>query len=438
METYIMQTLELTYSQRDKKVIWHPWNLSHAQPHLPIAIIKGEGAHVFDSNGEAYLDGTSSWWVNLHGHCHPYISEQIIKQLNELEHVMFNEFTHPIGINYAEKLLNALPEGYSRVFYSDNGSTAVEAALKIAIQYWHNLDPNNPRKTIIALKGGFHGETFGSMSVSEKNATNRPFWSYLFNVQFVDPPTKGKEENTLTQLRQILKSYPTAALIFEPFVQGAGGMRVFSAEVLDQMIECCKKEGVLIIADEVMTGFGRLGPHFASSLLQRQPDIICLSKGITGGFLPLGATVCREYLYQAFHTAEKFHTFLHGHSYAGNPLACAAALASLELLEKDECTKQRLEIALGHKKFCNQWGSHPALKRCESFGTLLIVEYQTKENFFYFSGIRDKLINYFLQNHVLIRPIGNVLYFMPPYCISKDDLEMVYGLIINTLEDIYE
>lgn len=426
-----MPNLQLSYAERDRKSIWHPWNIRKISDAYPITIVRGEGVYVYDEDDTPYLDAISSWWVNLHGHCHPYITRKIVQQLGMLEHVMFNDFTHPPAVEFADKLLKNMPAEMTRVFFSDNGATAVEAALKIALQFWFNQQSATRKKVIISFKGGFHGETFGTMSTAGKNLFNRPFWSHLFHVETIIPPLKGSENESLIQLKETLASGDVAAFIFEPLVMGVGGMNCYSAEILDHMIEMCQKEHVITIADEVMTGFGRLGPLFASSLLANQPDIICLSKGITGGFLPLGATVCKEFLYKAFHTGNADEAFLHGHSYTGNPLACTAALASLELLLKEECQQSRNSIALAHQAFCEKWKGHIKLKRCESVGTLLILEYRSKERS-YFNSIGQVLHRHFINHHVLLRPLGNVLYVMPPYCITQEQLAWIYGLIEET------
>jgi len=413
---------------RDKECIWHPFTQAQtAAP--PIAIVKGKGSYLYSERGDAYLDAVSSWWVNLHGHAHPYIAEKIGAQAKELEHVLFAGFTHPQAILLAERLLAALPVGYSRVFYSDNGSTAVETALKMALQ------AGDPRKKLLSFEGGYHGDTFGAMSAAGKSFCNRPFWPYLFEVCSIPPPIFGKEDESWERFEQAIDSGKVGAFIFEPLIQGWGGMmRLHSGEVLDRMIQKCEEQGILTIADEVMTGFGRTGALFSCSSLQAVPDIICLSKGISGGFLPLGATIAKESLFESFLGPSLSQALLHGHSYTGNPLACAAANASLDLLLQPECTKARARIEEEHRLFQQKWGNHPKLLRCEVIGTILTIEYKIGENSYY-NPLRDRLLEFFLQKGILLRPFGNVLYLLPPYCISPEELRRIYSAIAITLEE---
>lgn len=389
--------------------IWRPFtNMKTARP--PLRIARANGCYLYTEEGERYLDAISSWWVNLHGHAHPYIAERIKAQVDILEHVILADCIHRPAVELATRLLSILPGSMSKVFYSDNGSTAVETALKIALQYWHNQ--NIPKTKVVCLKNSFHGETFGAMSVAGRNHYNRPFWNYLFDVEQIEP-------HSLDKLQAILAKGDVACFIFEPLILGAGGMIIYTAEELDALIRCCKEHRVITIADEVMTGFGRTGTLFACEQLTETVDMMCLSKGITGGFLPLAVTTCTEEIFNAFID----HTFLHGHSYTGNPLACVSALASLDLLLSDSCTLQREMIASSHKRFCEEWAHHPKLKRCESIGTILVLEYLSPTNH------KD----FFLSKGILLRPLGNVHYILPPYCINQQELEIIYDQIITTL-----
>lgn len=416
--------------EKDRACIWHPFTQMHtSEP--PILIKRAKSTYLYDENDKHYLDGISSWWVNLHGHAHPYIIEKIKSQAEIMEHVIFAGFTHAPAIELASRLLSILPGEMSKVFYSDNGSTAVEVALKIAVQYWHNQ--NIPKTKIVCFKNGYHGDTFGAMSAAGKNEFNKPFWKHLIDVISIDPPIKGKEDLSLSQLQFILEQGRVACFIFEPLVLGSGGMLMYSQCSLDRLIACCNDHDVLTIADEVMTGFGRTETLFACEQLCRTPDIICLSKGITGGFLPLGATVCTKKIFDAFLSDHLSKAFLHGHSYTANPLACSSALASLDLLLEARCFLQRKVISDSHKKFCAQWHTHPKLKRCEFSGTLLVLEYQS-ESHSYFQSIRDTLYYFFLNKGILLRPLGNVLYLLPPYCIQEHELQFIYEQIILTLE----
>ncbi len=416
-------------SERDAKVIWHPYSQMHTAP-LSIPIAKAKGAYLYTEDGTAYFDAISSWWVNLHGHSHPYIAESIASQALCLEHVMFAGFTHESAVALGEKL-TALT-GMDKIFYSDNGSTAVETGLKMALQFWHNTCL--PKKKFLSFKNSYHGETFGAMSVSDRNAFNIPFQNHLFPSEHLELPSQGNEEKFLTSLKKTLESQEIAAFIFEPLILGAGGMKTYSPQALSEAIKLCRKYEVLTIADEVMTGFGRTGPLFACDLLEEKPDILCLSKAITGGFLPLGATLCNQKIYDAFLSPSYSKAFLHGHSYTANPLACAAALASLELLLGKPCEAQREMIARSHQAFCKRFHSHPALIRCESLGTILILEYSTAEPSGYLNPIRDRLYRYFMENRILLRPFGNTVHVVPPYCITEEELITIYSHLALSLE----
>lgn len=417
--------------EKDRASIWHPFTqMQTARPPIPIA--RAQGVYLYGEDGTRYLDGISSWWVNLHGHSHPHIIERIKAQIDTLDQVIFADFTHAPAIELASRLLPLLPGAMSKIFYSDNGATAVEVALKMALQYWYNQ--NLPKTRIICFKNSYHGETFGTMSAAGRNAFNKPFWKHLFDVISIDPPTKGCEESSLSQLRALLNKNDVACMIFEPLILGSGGMIIYPPEGLNALIECCQEHQVLTIADEVMTGFGRTGTLFACDRVTAKPDLICLSKGLTGGFLPLAATACTEKIFNAFLGDHLQQAFLHGHSYTANPLCCSSAMASLDLLLEENCSTQRKMIANSHKNFCQKWQSHPKLKRCESLGTILALEYKT-EHSSYFQPIRDQLYAFFLNKGILLRPLGNVLYVLPPYCITAEELKHIYSHIIFTLEE---
>ncbi len=418
----------------DNSRVWHPFTQMKTAPaSIPIASAKGIYLHT--SNGERYIDGTSSWWVNLHGHTHPVIAAAIKKQVEILEHVLFAGCTHAPAEKVACQLLDLLPAHFAKIFYSDNGSTAVKVAIKMALQYWYNRDPYTQKTKIICFHNSYHGDTFGAMSAAGKNNFNVPFWRQLFEVVAIDAPTKGKEEESLRQLKQALQQEDVACFIFEPLVLAAGGMVIYSHTALESLLKACKEHHVLTIVDEVMTGCGRVGPLFACSLISIQPDIICLAKGLTGGFLPLGVTACSQDVFDAFFSDDIRHTFLHGHSYTANPLACASASASLQLLATECCSEQRTRIAKHHESFCKRWRGHPALIRCEHLETLLVVEYQSS-NHGYFNPIRDRLYQLFLRRGILLRPLGNVVYVLPPYCIQEEELDEIYEAIVYTLEEI--
>lgn len=419
--------------ERDKQSIWHPYT-QMGNSHDPLVIDKGKGAYLFTQDGRRLIDAVSSWWVNLHGHSHPYINAKLKMQLDKFEQAMFTDFTHAPAVELAEKLIAISPGNMARVFFSENGSTAVESGIKMALQFWYNLDPQTPRKRVICFKNGYHGDTFGAMSVSGRTHYNKPYWDHLFCTSSIDPPQNGNEEASFAQMETILKMNDTACFIYEPLIQGPGGMRTYSRRGLQQLLELCEAYGIISIADEVMTGFGRTGHLFASDVLSSKPSIICLSKGITGGYLPLGATLCRENIFDAFLSKEASKAFLHGHSYCGNPLACTAAAASIDLLLGEQCADQRRVIEAKHREFAAQLEGNPLLKRCEVLGTILILEYAESKEPSYFSSLGPILKSHFIKRNIIVRPLGNVLYLILPYCISEDDLEEIYACIMETLE----
>lgn len=422
----------MTLLEKDKAFIWHPFTQIKDE-NAPIPIKYGQGATLFDYDGKAYIDAIASWWVNIHGHAHPYIAKAIAKQAMQLEQVIFARFTHEPAVNLAEQLLMNLPTHFSKVFFSDNGSTSVEVGLKMALQYFHNQKIMHKTK-IIAFENAYHGDTFGAMSVSGRSAFNAPFNPLLFDVFALPIPNENNIELIKKQFLDLITEGSVAAFIFEPLVQGAAGMLMYKAEYLDKLIEIAQQNNVVCIADEVMTGFGRTGELFAIDHLNHKPDIICLSKGITGGFLPLGVTVCSSTIYETFISEDISKTFFHGHSYTANPLACAAANASLELLLSENCQEAIEEICFHHALFADAIRNHPFIKDVRQTGTILAIEFNTKDNSSYFNSIKDKAYNFYLENGVLLRPLGNIIYLMPPYCITNKELNTVYNVILKSIE----
>ncbi|MEM8907830.1 MAG: adenosylmethionine--8-amino-7-oxononanoate transaminase [Bacteroidota bacterium] len=417
--------------EKDQAFVWHPYTQAKTAA-APLPIARGKGAWLYDDQDNAYLDAVASWWVNLHGHAHPYIAQRIFEQLNRLEHVIFAGFTHQPAVELAERLLAILPDRQAKIFYSDNGSTAVEIGIKMALQYFHNQ--GIPRTKILALEGAFHGETFGAMSASGELSLNNAFEEHLFAVERIPVPFAGEEAAALQALEQKLSENEYAAFIFEPLIQGAGGMRMYPPKALDQLIRRCQAAGVLCIADEVMTGFGRTGKLFASHHLAEQPDILCLSKGLTGGTLPLAITTCTQDIFAAFLSQDRYKTFFHGHSYTANPVGCAAGLASLDLLLSEDCQQQIQMIEAAHAQFKKQIEAHPRLQSVRHLGTIIAFEFASQGETGYFNAIRDQLYYFFLERGVLLRPLGNVIYILPPYCINKKELEKIYALIVQALD----
>ncbi|MFD0764702.1 adenosylmethionine--8-amino-7-oxononanoate transaminase [Mucilaginibacter lutimaris] len=421
----------MSLADRDLKVIWHPYTqMKTAQP--PIPIVRGEGTCLYAEDGTKYIDAISSWWVNIHGHSHPYIAKKIAEQLTVLEHVIFAGFTHPGAVELAERLLALLPNNQAKAFYSDNGSTAVEVAIKMCLQYWHNK--GEERTKIIAFKNAYHGDTFGAMSVSGRSAFTAAFDSLLFEVEFIDLPDAENIETLKSQISD-LKSQ-ISSFIFEPLVQGSAGMVMYEAKYLDELMAHCRAEGIMLIADEVFTGFGRTGKSFACEHVATQPDIMCFSKGLTGGTMAFGLTTCTQEIYDAFLSDDKMKTLFHGHSYTANPIACAAALASLDLFV-DPSTQQNIDrIIAKHQIFAESVEGHRSIRSTRQTGTILALEWETGNNTSYFSGLRDKLYHYFLDRGIILRPLGNIIYILPPYCITDTELDYIYATIGQALDEI--
>jgi adenosylmethionine-8-amino-7-oxononanoate aminotransferase len=418
-------------TERDLKVIWHPYTqMKTALP--PVPIVRGEGALLFGEDGKQYIDAISSWWVNIHGHAHPYIAKKVAEQLLKLEHVIFAGFTHEGAVELGERLLKILPQNQQKVFYSDNGSTAVEVAIKMCLQYWHNKGENRTR--IVAFKNAYHGDTFGAMAVSGRSAFTAAFDQLLFDVEFIDLPNEENIHRVKSQISS-LKS-EVACFIFEPLVQGASGMLMYEAKYLDQLMKHCREEGVLMIADEVFTGFGRTGKSFACYHVEELPDVMCFSKGLTGGTMALGLTTCTQEIYDAFLWDDKLKTLFHGHSFTANPVACASALASMDLFLDPSTAESIARIVESHRNFADKIKQHPKVKTVRQTGTIVAMEWETGSDTSYFNSLRDKLYLYFLDAGIILRPLGNVIYILPPYCITNEQLIYIYSKIGEALDTI--
>lgn len=418
-------------SSRDALVNWHPYTQMQTAAHA-IAIVKGAGAYLYDEAGKEYLDAISSWWVTLHGHAHPYIAEKVSEQLHTLEQVIFAGFTHEPAVRLSERLLELLPSMQQKVFYSDNGSTAVEVALKMCIQYHYNS--GKPKTKILAFKQAYHGDTFGTMSVSGRGAWTAPFGSMLFEVLFIDPPTA----DNLESLKSFIDSHAAelACFIYEPLVQGAAGMLMHEASLLSELMQYCRSKNILLVQDEVFVGFGRTGRLFAADHLSEQADIMCFSKGLTGGTMPMGITTCSYDIFEAFLSEDRYKTLFHGHSFTANPLACTAALASLDLLLSESTQNSIREICAAHDEFASTLKGHPKVKEIRQTGTILAIEWQNGADSSYFNDIGTRLYQYFLERGILLRPLGNIVYLVPPYCIGREALQYTYRVILEALDAI--
>jgi adenosylmethionine---8-amino-7-oxononanoate aminotransferase len=422
-------------SKRDRQVVWHPF--THYAPGgslPPIPIISAKGALLAAEDGRTYIDAISSWWVSVHGHCHEHIIARVTEQLQQLDHVIFSGFTHGPGVSLAEQLLQLLPGNYDKIFYSDNGSTAVEVALKMALQYWWNK--GTPRRRVIAFRHAYHGDTFGAMAVGERGGFNRAFESLLFDVSFIDLPCKNNYINVIQQFKNEISSNDVAAFIFEPLILGSGGMLMYQPEYLDILLEIAELNGVITIADEVMTGFYRTGTMFACEQLQLQPGIVCLSKGLSAGIMPLGATACTKNVYDAFVSDDRQKTFYHGHSYTGNPMACAAGLAGLELFLDKNYLYKISYISKIQQKFKVILDRNANVVNARLCGVVLAFDVKHDSATSYFNELRDRLYQAFLDRGVLLRPLGNTVYIMPPYVISEEQLHRVHTVILEVLDTL--
>ena len=448
--------------ERDARRLWHPYTQAAVVP-PPIPIARGQGAWLWDEDGRRYIDAISSWWVTTHGHAQPEIAAAIARQAAELEQVIFAGFTHRPAAELAEKLAAILPAGLSRIFYSDDGSTAVEVALKMALQYWRNQGEPR-RRGFIALEYAYHGDTAAAMAVGAPSPFTAAFAPLLFPVARAHAaychrcPVGLRRETChiecLDRLEQLLRAEgeQTAAVILEPLLQGAGGMIVHPREFLAGVRRLCDQYGVLLIADEVLTGFGRTGTMFACQQAEVTPDILCLSKGLTGGFLPLAVTACREEIYQAFYSTDRRKTLFHGHSYTANPVGCAAALASLALFEEPETWERIRRIGRQHAarlaRLTGDAKTAGKIADARQIGTVAALELRggargesaeddaeiIEEG--YLSSLGLKLQKFYLDHGVILRPLGPIVYVLPPYSISAADLETVWDVIAASLEVI--
>jgi adenosylmethionine---8-amino-7-oxononanoate aminotransferase len=422
--------------------IWYPYTQAKTAPE-PIEVKSAQGLWLELTDGRKIADCISSWWVNLHGHAHPHIVAAIARQAAQLEQVIFAGFTHQPAQDLASQLVARLPGNLTRVFYSDNGSTAVEIALKMACQYWANQ--NQTRSSFLAFEGAYHGDTFGTMAVGARSLFSNVFQDLLFEVDFCPYPdiydgdreVMIKEANCLATISQKLADRPNcyAGIIIEPLVQAVGGMRICRPEFLQQLRELATKFDTLLIFDEVMTGFGRTGTDFACNQVRVVPDLICLAKGITGGFLPLAVTIATEQIYDRFYSDDPTKTLYHGHSYTANPLGCAAALASLELLAQNEPTYTQMET--WHRQHLQQLGDkYPQVTKLRSIGTIAAIDIINQDRPGYLNRVGMEIRQQAIDCGILLRPLGNVLYLMPPYCITEAELGWVYQQIDRVLERV--
>jgi adenosylmethionine---8-amino-7-oxononanoate aminotransferase len=426
--------------------IWHPFTNAALDP-APLHVVRAEGVWLHLADGRRILDAISSWWVNLHGHANPRIAAAIAAQAQKLEHVILAGFTHDAAEELATRLRKWVPPNLTHMFFSDDGSTAVEVGMKLAVQHFSNSG-RAEKKEIVALEHGYHGDTAGAMAASDDSPFTDPFRSMRFPVHRVYSaycyrcPVGLRRETChiecVHQLATLLEERGPhiAAVIVEPLLQAAGGMIVHPVEFLQKVRKLCDARDVLLIADEVLTGFGRTGKMFACDLAGIAPDLMCVSKGITGGFMAMGVTLCGEHVASAFNDGNRSHTFYHGHSYTGNALACAAANANLKIFDDEPVFDRIANIARTTAERLQQFGRMPQVGDTRQIGTIGAIELRA-DDAGYLSAMRPKLYNFFLERGVLLRPLGNVVYVLPPYVISPEELHRAYDVIQEAIETLF-
>lgn len=419
-------------TERDQKHLWHP--LTHYNNHSSaLGIVRAKGVYLYDEDGNRYIDAIASWYTAMYGHCHSYITKKVASQMRALDQVVFAGFTHEPAIQLSENLIKILPPNQQKLFFSDNGSTAVEVALKMAFQY--HLNRGEKRNTLIAFEEGFHGDTFGAMSVSGLSVYNHPFEDFFLHVIRIPTPKGYNNREVLAKLYQIIDKNRVAAFIYEPLVQGAAGMKMYDAQGLQQLLVACQKQGVLTIADEVMTGFGKTGRYFASDYLESKPDLMCLSKALTAGLLPMAITSCTQTIFDAFCDEDVSKSFFHAHTYTANPLACAAALAGIELLQSKAISENLKNIIQQHQAFQASIQKHPAVTSVRQLGVILAIDLHIETE--RYGKFRNQLFTYFMSKGIFLRPLGNTLYIVPPFISSRKHLQKIYNAIETILEKIY-
>ncbi|PHS79544.1 MAG: adenosylmethionine--8-amino-7-oxononanoate transaminase [Rhodospirillaceae bacterium] len=410
--------------------IWHPFT-QHALMGEMTKIDRAQGAYLYTPDNRQIIDAISSWWVITHGHCYGPLVEAVKEQVGKLDQVIFAGHTHDPAEKLGEALMEMVPPGLDKIFFSDSGSTAVEVALKMALGYWHNLGEGQ-RQRIVVMEHSYHGDTIGTMSVGERGVYNAAYSPLLFEVDTIPFPTPGKERETSEALKKLLVDHrgQVAALIIEPLVLGAGGMLMYDATVLKDLKAICESDDVVFIADEVMTGWGRTGTLFACEQADIVPDILCTSKGLTGGLMPLAVTLCHQRIFDAHYSEDRARMFFHSSSYTANPIACAVAYANTQVW-KNEPVRDRIDALVSRQNdHLQKLAADPRFSNTRQCGTIAAVDITVSDQG-YLSNIAPKLYDYFQKCDVLLRPLGNTVYIMPPYCVTDDDLDKIYHALSN-------
>jgi adenosylmethionine-8-amino-7-oxononanoate aminotransferase len=409
----------------NQSTVWHPFTQHALEPPMK-RIVSTDGAYLVDEEGNRILDAISSWWVITHGHRHPTIMEAIRSATETLDQIIFAEFSHEAAERLAEGLIEIAPPGLKHVFYSDSGSTSVEVAVKMALGYFHNH--GEPRDRIVVMENSYHGDTIGAMSTGERGVFNAAYDPLLFGVDRLPFPEAGHEQHTLDRFETFCRTGRVAALLIEPLVLGAGGMKIYGAGVLAGLKDIAERHGCLFIADEVMTGWGRTGTMFACEQARITPDILCTSKGLTGGALPLAATLCTADIFDAHLSTDRRKTFFHSSSYTANPIACAAAVANLEIWRSEPVLARIRNLEAGHRQHLRRYHGDARFTNIRHAGTIAAVDLVVPKAG-YLAEVGPHMRRLFRERGLLVRPLGNVLYLMPPYCVTADELGHAYAAI---------
>ncbi len=428
-----MRDLEVkteSLAERDQKHLWHPLT-QHKISGDMLPITKAKGCILTDDNGKEYIDAISSWYTAVYGHCNEIITQKVAAQMLNLDQVVFSGFTHEPAIKLSEELVKILPEGQQKLFFNDNGSTATEIGIKMALQYHYNL--GNDRKVMLAFEEGFHGDTFGAMSVSGLSVYNGAFEDHFIRVERIPVPRGDNNAEVLSILKKVVNKHKIAGFIYEPLIQGAAAMKFHDAAGLNEILKFCREHDIILIADEVMTGFGKTGTFFASDQVDEKPDVVCMSKALTAGLLPMGLTSCSLKIYNAFYSDEIGKGLFHGHTYTANPLACSAALAALELLRSEEIQQNISRITQSNIDFANILKGNLKVKNARSKGVILAFELDIETD--RYGNLRNQLFKYFMDGGVFLRPLGNTIYIVPPYVISDKELKKIYEVIECSISD---
>lgn len=416
-------------SQRDQKHLWHPLTQHGLDPEI-LGIVKAKGSILFDEGGKQYIDGIASWYTAMYGHCNEAITGRVARQMQQLDQVVFTGFTHEPAVRLSEALMEILPGNQEKLFFSDNGSTATEIGIKMALQFHHNK--GKERKVMLAFEEGFHGDTFGAMSVSGLSVYNGAFEDHFLEVVRIPTPNGQNNSDVIAALEQLIAQHEIAGFIYEPLIQGAAGMKVYDGAGLQEILRICKAHQIICVADEVMTGFGKTGKYFASDHLEVEPDIICLSKALTAGLLPMAITSCSREIYDAFYSKNIAKGLFHGHTYTANPLACTAALAGIELLISEEIQQCITRVTKILSRFDERIRNHPKVTNTRQLGIIYAFDFKVEME--RYGDVRNELFKHFMKRGVFLRPLGNTIYISAPFIILDEELEKIFESIEAALE----